>query len=72
MSLWMRETNAITLNAAEIEFVRVLALTGDSPGMSQSATVSLDAQKEQATFTFARALPAGQGAAGDCLYGNSE
>jgi len=71
--------SAITLNAAEIEFVSVTAsvegqkqipfgndkqekndkqdgLTGQN---GQTAAVTLDAAKEQATFTFANALPAG-------------
>jgi aminopeptidase N/puromycin-sensitive aminopeptidase len=85
-------TNAITLNAAEIEFgavrataepvgkstnagvPRLAALARDdgsggrddgagesgSYGAAQTAVVTLDAAKEQATFTFARALPAGR------------
>ena len=50
----------ITLNAAEITF---LSVTGASPntdsGNPQPATVSLDAPKQQATFTFPHDLPAG-------------
>jgi len=42
----------ITLNAAEITFLSVA--TAD-----QTAAVSLDPDKEQATFTFPKALPAG-------------
>jgi aminopeptidase N/puromycin-sensitive aminopeptidase len=85
-------TNAITLNAAEIEFGSVSAYvlpaggqrqeqlrgkqrtktnTGvlrsaqddgvrGGNGQSETAVVTLDAAKEQATFTFARALPAGR------------
>jgi len=79
---------AITLNAAEIEFVSVVATaeakadssaplrndkqktnaTTEIPGSAQNdeprygvaAAVTLDAKKEQATFTFAQALPAGR------------
>ena len=46
-------SSTITLNAAEIKFVSVKA-------GSQNADVSLDASKEQATFTFAQVLPAGK------------
>jgi aminopeptidase N/puromycin-sensitive aminopeptidase len=69
---------AITLNAAEIEFVSVKAMVGgqpmtktntgvlrsaqddDSSSDAQAALVTLDRAKEQATFTFAQALPAGR------------
>ncbi len=47
----------ITLNAAEIQFASVRAR--DFAQKVYPATVSLDAAKEQATFTFAQALPAG-------------
>nr|WP_245632159.1 M1 family metallopeptidase [Edaphobacter aggregans] len=47
-----RPTTAITLNAAEIKFLSVKA-------GAQTAQVSLDEEKEQATFTFAQSLPAG-------------
>jgi len=50
----------ITLNAAEIEFVSVKAMVGDFTPMFQTATVTLDERKEQATFTFATSLPAGR------------
>ncbi len=46
-------TSTITLNAAEIKFVSVRA-------GSQTAQVSLDDAKEQATFTFAQPLSAGK------------
>jgi len=46
-------STTITLNAAEIKFLSVKS-------GSQTATVSLDAEKEQATFTFPQALPAGK------------
>ena len=46
----------ITLNAAEIKFQSVLI---DTNGSQQVGTVSLDAQKQQATFTFPRTVPAG-------------
>jgi aminopeptidase N len=49
--------NAITLNAAEIAFQSVTITAG---GNEQTATVTLDAQKEQATFSFPRQLPAGK------------
>jgi aminopeptidase N len=79
-----RPVSAITLNAAEIEFVEVKAfagglsgeetkantgvlrsaqndsLGGRDGGVGQAAVVTLDAAKEQATFTFARTLPAGR------------
>jgi aminopeptidase N len=47
----------ITLNAAEIKFLSVKATAGAS---TQAAEVSLDADKEQATFSFAQPLPAGK------------
>jgi aminopeptidase N len=50
-------TNAITLNAAEIAFQSVTAAAG---GKQQKAAVSLDKDKQQATFTFAAKLPAGK------------
>ena len=78
-------TNAITLNAAEIEFVSVQAVVepvgkstnagvprlaalarndggvGDDSGVGGlDAVVTLDAAKEQATYTFAQALPGGR------------
>jgi aminopeptidase N/puromycin-sensitive aminopeptidase len=49
-------TKTITLNAAEIDFQSV---TIDSGGAQQTATVSLDENKQQATFTFAQSVPAG-------------
>ena len=55
-----RPTNAITLNAAELEFGIVKAIVGDFTPTFQTATVTLDSAKEQATLTFAQALPAGQ------------
>ena len=48
--------NAITLNSAEIAFQSV---TISAAGKEQTATVSLDEEKEQATFTFPRQIPAG-------------
>jgi aminopeptidase N/puromycin-sensitive aminopeptidase len=50
-------TSTITLNATEIAFenVRVTAA-----GKEQKADVTLDKEKEQATFTFAEKLPAGK------------
>ncbi len=49
--------SAITLNAAEIEFQSVTVTAG---GKQQTAAVTLDAQKQQATFTFPDKLPAGK------------
>jgi aminopeptidase N len=48
--------NAITLNAAELKFLKV---TTDVDGKQLAAEVSLDDKKQQATLTFPRALPAG-------------
>jgi aminopeptidase N/puromycin-sensitive aminopeptidase len=49
-------TQSITLNAIEIAFQSV---TIDAGGAEQSGVVSLDAGKQQATFTFPDAVPAG-------------
>jgi aminopeptidase N len=49
-------THSITLNAIEIAFQSV---TIDSNGPQQTGTVSLDAGKQQATFTFPDTVPAG-------------
>ncbi len=49
-------SNTVTLNAAEIAFATV---TADAHAGTQTAQVSLDKDKEQATFTFPQALPAG-------------
>ena len=49
-------TNRITLNAAEIDFQSV---TVTASGKQQTAAVSLDKDREQATFTFPEKLPAG-------------
>jgi aminopeptidase N/puromycin-sensitive aminopeptidase len=48
---------AITLNAAEIAFQSVSVTAG---GKEQTASVTLDKDKEQATFTFPDRLPAGK------------
>lgn len=48
--------DSVTLNAAEIKFSSVKADVSDR---SVDATVTLDPQKEQATFRFSRSLPAG-------------
>jgi len=50
-------STTITLNAAEITFQSV---TVSAAGKQQTATVSLDNDKEQATFTFPAAVPAGK------------
>ena len=49
-------TRSITLNAIEITFQSVTIL---SSGPQQTGTVSLDAAKQQATFTFPDTVPAG-------------
>ena len=51
-------STAITLNALEIQIQSVTATTG--AGSAQVGTVSFDLGKEQATFTFAKPLPAGR------------
>jgi aminopeptidase N/puromycin-sensitive aminopeptidase len=50
-------STSITLNSAEIAFQSV---TVNAAGKQQKAAVSLDAAKEQATFTFPEKLPAGK------------
>jgi aminopeptidase N/puromycin-sensitive aminopeptidase len=52
-------TDRITLNAAEIDFQSV---TVTASGKQQTAAVSLDKDKEQATFTFPEKLARGQAA----------
>jgi len=47
----------ITLNAAEIAFQSV---TVTAAGKQQKATIALDAEKEQASFTFPESLPVGK------------
>jgi aminopeptidase N/puromycin-sensitive aminopeptidase len=49
--------NSITLNAAEIAFESVTVTAG---GKQQKATVALNNEKEQATFTFPEKLSAGK------------
>ena len=49
--------DSITLNAAEIKFQSV---TTKVDGKELKATVTEDAKKEQVTFTFDHALPAGR------------
>ena len=51
-----KRSSAIVLNAAEIEFDKVAVKSGET---TQQARVSLDAAKEQATFTLDRDVPAG-------------
>src|ERR1035438_5586049 len=51
------QTDHITLNAAEITFESVTVTAG---GKQLKAVVSLDKEKEQATFTFPEMLPAGK------------
>ncbi|HTD97397.1 MAG TPA: hypothetical protein VK627_10715, partial [Edaphobacter sp.] len=45
-------SNSITLNSAEIKFQSVIATIGGSVPQSQPAAITLDEDKEQATFTF--------------------
>jgi aminopeptidase N/puromycin-sensitive aminopeptidase len=55
-------TNAVTLNAAELEFGPTKAFVGtdgSNSGGAQTATITLDETKQQATLTFAYQLPAG-------------
>lgn len=47
----------ITLNALDLKFESVEIQSGDD--QTQSGTVSTDPEKQQATFTFSRSLPAG-------------
>jgi aminopeptidase N/puromycin-sensitive aminopeptidase len=49
--------NSITLNSAEIAFQSVTVTAG---GHEQTGAVSLDAEKQQATFTFPAPIPAGK------------
>src|SRR6476660_9699952 len=49
--------NAITLTSAEIAYKSV---TATAAGKQQTAGVTLDAKREQATFTFPETLPAGK------------
>ncbi|MGA2806919.1 MAG: M1 family aminopeptidase [Terracidiphilus sp.] len=49
--------NSITLNAIEIAFESV---TATAAGKQQTGTVSLDKEKQQATFSFPEKLPAGK------------
>ena len=51
-------SKTITLNAIEIDFKSVTATAGS--GAPSTAVVSLDADKQQATFTFPETLPAGK------------
>ena len=50
-------SNTITLNSLEIKFQSVSISAG---GAQQTATVSLDEKKQQATFTFPHSVPAGR------------
>ena len=53
-------SKSITLNSAEIKFQSVIATIGGSVPQSQPAAITLDEDKEQATFTFPKELPAGK------------
>ncbi len=50
-------TKAITLNAIEVKFQSVEIQ--DHSGQTQSGSVTLDSEKQQATLTFLKAIPAG-------------
>src|ERR1700722_16066324 len=50
-------SKTITLNAAEIT---VKSGTATAEGATEAAAVSLDADKQQATFSFPQVLPAGK------------
>ena len=51
-------SKTITLNAVEITFKTVTAVVG--AGVPETATVTLDEEKQQATFAFPSELPAGK------------
>ena len=53
-------SKTIALNAAEITFKTVTATPVSGSGAAVTAVVSLDADKQQATFTFPTELPAGK------------
>jgi aminopeptidase N/puromycin-sensitive aminopeptidase len=55
-------TDHITLNAVEITFQYVVGMTGPGPfiGRLPPANLTLDKEKQQATFTFPYTLPAGK------------
>ena len=55
--LLAQPSDSITLNAAQITFASVTAQTASG---TQTAKVSEDAQKQQATFAFPGSLPAGR------------
>jgi aminopeptidase N/puromycin-sensitive aminopeptidase len=50
-------TNAITLNAIELQFENVGIIS--MKGVAEKGSVSLDPEKQQATFTFPNTIPAG-------------
>jgi aminopeptidase N len=55
----LKPTAAITLNAAELQFKDAIVTSGST---TQTATVSLDSEKEQATITIPKEIPAGASA----------
>ncbi len=55
----LEPTRSVTLNAIEIAFQSVII---SASGVEQAGTVSLDAVKQQATFTFPATVPAGSAA----------
>ena len=50
-------TSAITLNAIELKIENVGIIS--MKGVAEKGSVSLDPDKQQATFTFAKTIPAG-------------
>src|ERR1700722_6745338 len=56
---FQQPTRSITLNAIEIAFQAGPSLSNRSP---QTGTLSVDAGKQQATFTFPNTIPAGNAA----------
>ena len=50
----------VTLNAAELAIFKVWVNLGDFTPNIQNAQISFDKEKDQATFTFPKALPAGK------------
>src|SRR6185369_14116305 len=51
-----KAATSIVVNAAELQFQKVTVTAG---GKTQTATVTTDDRKEQATFTFPAAIPTG-------------
>ena len=62
-------TRSITLNAIEINFLSVTIFPN---GPQETGTVTLDAGKQQATFTFPNTVPAGNASHKDPLHRHPE